>query len=232
MKYRILAVIAIAGAIFLMFPVHDANAVKDTEDVSIERYIEFEIQFDHGDKLHLEAEILASPYPIAVFLIKGQDAYQQWFETEDVDINAIKNGTDVSNMTVSFQVVENFSEQNITSFKKEMDIGDRDTYYLVITLHRYSGMSTEDALTRASEVEYSVDWSIEEKEVPWYLLIFAGILFAIGVVLVGMYFYSTQKARSEVREMEEAEGSTRLPSRRGPPGERLPRGRKGPPRLR
>jgi hypothetical protein len=232
MKYRILAFLSVAAALLVFISIPETAAIEDTEDVSIERYIEFEITFDHGDKLHIEAEILASPYPIAVFLIKGADAYEQWLDTEDVDINAIKNGTDVSDMNVSFQVVENFSEQNITSFDKEIDIGEQDTYYFVISLHRYAGMTTEDALTRASEVQYSVDWSIEEKDVPWYLLIFAAILFLIGAVLIAMYFYSIQKARSELREMEEAEQVRRPLPGRGPPRERPPVRGRGPSRLR
>jgi len=222
MKNGFIPIFATAMAIFMLLSTSPVLAVEGTDDVSIERYIEFEIHFDHGDSLHIEVDILAAPYPITIFLIKGEDAHRQWLETEDVDIGAIKNGTDVSNMTVDFRVIENFSEQNTTSFKKSIDIGEQDTYYLVITLHRYSGMSSEDALSRATEVQYSVDWSIEEKEVPWYLLIFAGILFAIGVVLIGMYFHSTRKAGSEPMDTEEVSDD-----RRPAP----PLRRKGPPRF-
>ncbi len=185
--------------LILLIPGSTAG-LEGTKDVSIEKYLEFRIEFDHGDKLHLEADIQSTSHPLAIFLIKGEDAYNDWVASEDIDIAAIKAGEDISNMTISFKVIENFSKDNTTSFQAEIDIGEKDTYYLIIALHRDSSMTTDEAMTRAAQVVYDINWDMEEKDVPWYLLWVAGVLFIIGVILIGMYIYSTIKAREQMEE--------------------------------
>jgi hypothetical protein len=201
-----LLILAIPGAI---------GAQEGTTDVNIEKYIEFRLEFDHGDKLHIEAVIDSSPYPVSIFLMKGEEAYQDWTDSEDVDVQSILDGDNVSDMTVAFQVIENFSLDNTTHFDMKIDIGERDTYFLVIALHRESTMSTEEILSRASEVQYSVEWRIEEKNVPYELLGLAAIFFLVGIGFLVAY-YMSRKRKMGSEEMEEEEEAT-FERRRDPP---------------
>jgi len=218
----------ILGVIVLLLPSGIEGAQEDTADVNIEKYIEFRIEFDHGDKLHLKATIDASPYPVSIFLMKGETAYKNWTDSEDVDVQAIKEGKNVSNMNVAFQVIENFSIQNTTSFNEEIDIGDRDTYYLIIALHKEASMSTEDVLARASAVEYSVEWQIKEKDVPYELLALAALFLIAGIGFLVAYFINRKRQMESMEEEEE----TPTPERRREPPVRDGRERRRAPPMR
>jgi hypothetical protein len=215
MRPKVHLMTALAGFLILLLSIHGADGAEEGfTNVDIEKYIEFRLEFDHGDKLHIEAEIIASPYPITIILMKGEEAYQDWTESEDVDIQAILDGDNVSNMNIAFEVIENFSQQNTTNFQEEIDIGEKDTYFLIIALHRESSMSTEDVMSRASQVQYRVDWKIEEKDVPYELLALAAFFFLAGVGFLVAYYISRKK-HLESMEMEEEEAR--------PPMERPPR---------
>jgi hypothetical protein len=191
------------------------GAQEGRKDVNIEKYIEFEIGYSSGDRLHLEARIDASPYPVSIFLIKGEDAYDDWIGSEDVDVQAILDGKNVSDMNVTFQVVENFSERNITSFDRSIDIGDHDTYYLIIALYRDSSMTTEEVMSRASQVDYYVDWDAENKEVPWGMLGLSLLFFVAGSALITAYIISRRRYLAQLEAEEEARSEPDRPPVRG-----------------
>jgi len=182
------------------------GAQEGKEDVNIEKYIEFRIDYSSGDRLHLEARIDASPYPVSIFLIKGEDAYSDWIESEDVDVQAILDGKNVSDMNVTFQVVENFSERNTTSFDRSMNIGDHDIYFLIIALYRDSSMSTEEVMSRASLVDYNVDWHKENKKIPWGYLGLSLLFFLAGSAFIIAYFVSRKRYLAQL-EAEDEVGS-------------------------
>jgi len=200
------------------------GAQEGRKDVNIEKYIEFEIGYSSGDRLHLEARIDASPYPVSIFLIKGQDAYDDWIESEDVDVQAILDGKNVSDMNVTFQVVENFSERNTTTFDRSINIGDHDTYFLIIALYRDSSMTTDEVMSRASQVDYYVDWDTENKEVPWGLLALSLLFFVAGSALIAAYIISRKRYLARLEAEEEGPSETDRP-----PVRRFDEARKAPP---
>lgn len=163
------------------------------EDVNIEKFLEFRIDFTEGDRLKLEMDLISDPRPVSIFLIKGEQSYREWIDSEYVDVSAIKNGTDVTNVSISFTVVENFSIQNTTSYSNSISIGEKDAYFLIIALHRDAGMSTEDVLTRATVVSYDIRWKIEEREFDLNLCIAAVGIFIVGAVMVGIAIYLGRK---------------------------------------
>lgn len=222
MRYSAFLMLAVISGLTLLLALPCAVAVQEgSTDVNIERYIEFRIEFDDGDKLHLEAEVDASPYPVSIFLMKGEEAYQDWTESEDVDIQAIMDGENVTDITVAFQVVENFSENNTYRFENSIDIGEQDTYFLIIALHRDSSMTTSEVMSRASEVQYKVDWEIIEKDVPWGLLVLAGFFLIAGVGFLTAYFISRRRYLADMEnETEGRSEETRRPAPRGPIHER------------
>ncbi|MGA1793199.1 MAG: hypothetical protein ACMUHM_04550 [Thermoplasmatota archaeon] len=201
------------------------GAEEGRKDVNIERYIEFRIEFNSGDRLRLEASIEASPYPVSIFLIKGEDAYSDWVESEDVDVQEILDGKNVSDMNVTFQVVENFSERNTTSFDRSIRIGDPDTYFLIIAIYRDSSMTTEEVMSRASQVDYNVDWSIENKEFPWLWVAFSLGLFVVGTGFIIAYIVSRRRYLAQL----EAEEASNQQSARPSPGRSDNRSRTRPP---
>lgn len=204
MRYNAFLMLVAISALALMLSLPETDAVQEgSTDVNIERYMEFRIEFDHGDKLHLKADVVASPYPVSIFLMKGEEAYQDWTESEDVDVQAIINGANVSDMNVAFQVIENFSRDNITNFKESIDIGERDTYYLIIALHRDASMTPEEIMSRASEVQYDVVWEIKEKDVPWGLLVLAAFFLLAGAGFLTAYFISRRKYLAELEDTQE-----------------------------
>jgi hypothetical protein len=219
--------LAVITGTYLMISFTGVSATQDgTADVNIEKYIEFKIEFDEGEKLHIEAEIEASPYPVSIFLMKGEKAYEDWTESEDVDVQAIIDGENVTDITVSFKVIENFSEKNTTNFQGSIDIGDQDTYFLIIALHRDSSMTPKDLLSRASEVHYVVEWGVEDKDVPWGLLIPAGIFLIAGIGFIAAYYLTSSRNQIQIEDTEEerprdriGKGSHRIPQdrRRAPP---------------
>jgi len=183
-------------ASLLMFPLAEGKVVEDERDVDIDSYVWIRIDFDEGDGLELKADISAAPDPVSVFLIKGTEEFERWRATEDLDIDSVKGGNSSSSGNDTFVVVENFSESNITSFSRSMSIGERDTYYLVIVIYRDPAMDAQEVLGRASRVSYRVEWNIERKEVPYYLIPVAVTLFVIGLVLILHYFRSVKRAGS------------------------------------
>ncbi|MBN1390651.1 MAG: hypothetical protein JXA22_08430 [Candidatus Thermoplasmatota archaeon] len=215
---RVLVLIPILAFLLVVITMV-SGAQEGKTDVNIEKYIEFRMEFDHGERLHLEARVEASPYPVSVFLVKGEEAYSDWVESEDVSVQDILDGKNVSEMNVTYQVIENFSEDNITFFDGSIDIGDRDTYFLIIALYRTSSMSTDEIMTMASEVDYVVDWRVEDSDVPWGLLVFSLVFLILGVGFIIAYFIS----RSRYREKQDPDEGPDECDRRGPaerPGER------------
>ena len=103
-----------------------------------------------------------------------------------------------------FQVIENFSQNNTLHFEKSIDVGEQDTYFLIIALHRDTSMTPEEVMSRASEVQYRVDWEIKEKNVPWGLLILAGFFLIAGVGFLIAFFISRKKYLAELESKEEA----------------------------
>jgi hypothetical protein len=220
-KFLLIAVIFLAG---LFFPMIEVDAGENKIDVvNIETYVQITIDFFDGDSLHLEADITAQPYPVSVILIKGEDSFNDWIESETVDVEAIKNGSQPQNRTDTFVVIENFSKKNITEFSPSIDIGEHDTYYLIIALYRESGMDINDLLGRATEVNYAVDWEVESKELNVTLIIIAVVSFFIGLVFLVLYFISRARAmeEGEIEENEDPGEKKRQPSidtrRRSPP---------------
>ncbi|MBN1540044.1 MAG: hypothetical protein JW939_07855 [Candidatus Thermoplasmatota archaeon] len=214
---------------FLSFvPLGVSGAQEGTTDVNIERYIEFRIEYDKGDMLHLEARIEASPYPVSVFLIKGEEAYDDWIESEEIDLQDIQEGKNVTEINTTFQVVENFSERNTTFFQRTLNIGEKDTYFLIIALHRDASMTPDDALSRASQVDYIVDWKIEEeglsKGMFLLLVTIAVVLFLAGSALMIMYFIQRRRylAEMEANGSDEREGPHPTCVKAGSRGKRAP----------
>jgi hypothetical protein len=201
-----------------------AGAVKEegSKTVDIDNPFELDaIEFDHGDKLHLEASIEAAPSPISVLLLKGETAYNAWIESESFDIEEIKSGKNVSGMNISVEVIDNFSQINIMSFNEKIDIGEQDTYYLVIALHRDSSMEPNEVLSMASMVHYDIEWKIEEKDVPWGLLILAAFFLLAGAGFLTAYFISRRRYLSEIEnEEEDRHTERRNPAPRDPHIER------------
>lgn len=204
------------------------GAQEGTTDVNIERYVEFRIEYNQGDRLHLEARIEASPYPVSVFLIKGEDAYDDWIESEEIDLQAIQEGKNVTEVNVTFMVVENFSERNTTLFHRTLNIGEKDTYFLIIALYRDAAMTPEEALSRASQVDYIVDWEIERDGLSRGMLLFlvtiAIVLFLAGSAFIILYFIQRRKYLAEMEaEMDEGRrnASPKIDAGR-PPGKRAP----------
>lgn len=214
---------------FLSFiPPIISGAQEGTTDVNIERYVEFRIEYNQGDRLHLEARIEASPYPVSVFLIKGEDAYDDWIESEEIDLQAIQEGKNVTEVNVTFMVVENFSERNTTLFHRTLNIGEKDTYFLIIALYRDAAMTPEEALSRASQVDYIVDWEIERDGLSRGMLLFlvtiAIVLFLAGSAFIILYFIQRRKYLAEMEaEMDEGRRnvSPKIDAGR-PPGKRAP----------
>ncbi|MFW3145540.1 MAG: hypothetical protein ACMUIE_01865 [Thermoplasmatota archaeon] len=195
---------------------------KGFEDVNIEKFLEFGIDFTDGERLKLEIDLESDPHPVSVFLIKGEFSHQEWIDSEFIDITAIKNGTDVTNVSISFTVVKGFSIQNTTSYTNSISIGDKDTYYLIIALHRDAGMSTDDVLTRATVVSYDIRWTIEEREFDLSLCLAAVAIFVIGTVLVGIALYlgrrNKRHSEMEVDQKSQFNGpETMRTGRKAPP---------------
>ena len=203
-----MVLISLCALVLSAYPSMTA-AEEGTKDVNIERYLEFRMEFDSGDRLHLEATVEASPYPVTIFLVKGEEAYADWIESEDVDVQKILDGKNVSDMNVTFQVIENFSEKNVTSFQRSIDIGDKDTYFLVIALYRDSSMSTEEVMSRASQVQYDIDWKIENKDFPWEIMALAAVIFLTGSAFIIAYFVGRRRYLSRM-DQQEANGPGKI----------------------
>lgn len=226
---RALLLITVSLALASSLPTARAEKVEGTAVVDIERPFERSIDFTEGDTLDLKAEISATPYPITVFLLKGEEAHDEWLSTEEVDLEKIRHGENVTGNT-TFEVIINFSKKNVTAFSNEISIGSNDAYYLVVILHRDQFMSAEALLERTSSVDYVMEWTIEERSYPYYLIPVAVILFAIGAALIvyALWSLTRRELKEDERERSQERPRTRTipPVRRGPPvGRRPPAGR-------
>jgi hypothetical protein len=198
----------------MVLPLASADTIEDSADIDIDTYKTIEIEFKDGESLELKAIITADPDPVTVFLIKGDQEYQKWKETEDIDINAILAGENVTSSNSTFKVIQSFSQENTRFFEGSLSIGEKDTYYLVITIHREEDMSKDDILSRAARVDYIVEYKEKEKDVPYYLIPIAVIIFLIGLVLIVI---GVRSMRADSTEPEEKVPERRPPVRRSPP---------------
>ncbi len=218
---RDIILISLFSIALLIFPLVRADDVQDRGHVDIDQYITIRIEFDEGESMSLKAEISASDDPISIFLIKGEEEYQGWKDTEEIDIDAINAGENVTSGNGTFIVIENFSASNVTSFTESISIGEKDVYYLVIVIFREAGMSKADILSRGSTVEYNVEWDEEIKEVPYYLIPIAILFALIGIGLLILYFRSNKQDEGGPEEEEDLVHSRRSPmppsGRRAPP---------------
>ncbi len=205
-----------AVMMLILIPFASGKTIDESQDVDIDSYITLEMIFDSGESLEIDATITASPDPITVFLIKGEDEFEKWKSTEDIDINAIMNGEDVPATNSTFVVINSFSETNTTFFESSISIGEKDSYYLVIVIHRDVNMTKEEILSLASRVDYIVTYEEKEKDVPYYLIPIAILVFIIGIALIVFYLRSVRKES----QVEEEEPSIRC--RRPPPRGRAP----------
>lgn len=233
MESKILPFLVVSITAILLLSGVNGEMVEESKDVDIDSYIVIEIEFSSGEKMDLEAEITASNDPISLFLIKGSEDFNKWKDTEEVDIQAIMAGENVSGENNLFRVILDFSEKNTTEYTNSISIGDQDTYYLVIVIHREEGMSKEDILSRGSRVHYKVTWEEEEKELNIQLLIIAGFIGLIGIGLIIFYFKTKDDGEEKEEEPprgherpERPERPIRAPRERTPPPER--RGRAPP----
>ena len=123
-------------------------------------------------------------------------------------------------MDMTYQVVAGFSKQNVTIFDETITIGDHDTYYLVIILYRDAEMDPLEVLTsRATLVNYVVEWNVENKYVPYYLIPVAVLFFLIGAGLLAYYFWprsGTDDAAPSERQYPQRPAQTRVPIIRSP----------------
>ena len=221
-KAPLIAILMVA-MIGLVLPQAGAEKEVRTAIVDIDHYEETLMEFRSGDNIKITVRAGDTDYPISVFLLKGEEARSAWVESEEVDLEAIKAGQGVPDQNTTFQVVSPFSRRNVTSFDGSITIGEHDDYYLIIALYRDSSMSTDEVLhERTTQVDYEVEWKISEKEIPWHIALFAVAFFALGVLLIILYFWKG-------KEEEEADDDGAPPHARG----RAPYGgdiRRAPPR--
>ncbi len=213
---KLIVFIIFATLSLALLPFTDAKTIDESKDVDIDSYITLKMIFDSGESLEIDATITASPDPITVFLIKGDDEFEKWKSTEDIDIDAIMNGEEVPVTNSTFVVINSFSETNTTFFESSISIGEKDTYYLVIVIHRDVNMTKEEILSLASRVDYIVTFEEKEKDVPYYLIPIAILVFILGIALIVFYLRSVRKES----HMEEEEPPSR--SRAPPPRGRAP----------
>jgi hypothetical protein len=191
--------------------------------INIEEYEVNKIEFDKGDRVTISLQLTSYAYPVSVLLIKGDEDFDQFVESDKVDLEAIKEGKDVDLDNISYRVVGGFSARNVTDYHNSISLGQRDTYYVVIILYRNSNMSYQEILsTRATTVDYKLEYDIDEKVVPWYLLPIAAIIFIIGLSMVVYYVWRSRIADETVTPPPDDMG---IPDRK-PASEK----RTGPPR--
>jgi len=184
---------ALLIAVLLLILIVPADAQgqreKDQALVNIENFKFFRIDIGDGEKVHIDARIEALSYPVSVILIKGQDEFDRFVATDSVDVEQIKGGN-ISDFNDTFIVIRDLSEPNTLMFERSMVIGEPDSYFLVIMLYRDSTMDPEEVLTtRATLVNYDVEWYEAEKSVPYYLIPIAIVALAIGAALLAYYFW-------------------------------------------
>jgi hypothetical protein len=213
-KYSRMILVLFSLSLILTFPTVSAVTIDDSEDVDIDTYITEEIKFKDGEAIDIDITITADPDPISVFFIKGEEEYERFKSTEEIDIDKILAGEEVPQTNSTFLVVGALSMKNTTFFEGSLKIGEKDTYFLVIVIHRTEDMSKEEILSRASRVNYILKYEIEEKNVPYYLIPIAVIIFLIGLGLIVFYVRSVRKESSDLPEPRRMEPER---TRRPPP---------------
>jgi hypothetical protein len=186
----------------LLVPITSAETVERRNvPINIEKYEVQEIEFSSGDRITIALELRSYSYPVSVLLFKGDEDYDEFVRTDEVDIEAIKNGEDVDLENVSYRVVGGFSARNVTEYDHSISLSEHDTYYVVIILYRDEDMSYQEILTtRATTVDYVLEYETDSKNVPYYLIPVAVILFIIGIVLIVYYFRARKKAEESLDE--------------------------------
>lgn len=190
----------------VLTPIYSAEVVdRRNEPINIEQYEVNEIEFTSGDRITISLELTSYSYPVSVLLFKGDEDYNEFVRSDQVDIEAIKNGEDVDLTNISYRVVGGFSVRNVTDYDNSISLSEHDTYYVVIILYRDSTMSYQEILTtRATTVDYVLEYDVDNKEVPYYLIPIAVVLFLIGVAIIAYYFWARWRAES----VDEEEGHT------------------------
>jgi hypothetical protein len=195
-----------------LVPGATAGSYVKSEIVDIERYIDIRINFTKGEAMGISAHIVALSYPVNVMLIKGEEEFRKFQESDFVDLEEIKSGN-ITDKNVTFQVVQGFSRENVTEFESSIRIGDHDMYHLVIMLYRDSSMDPDTVLrSRVTIVNIDAEWEVRNNEVQWFLIPIAAFALLVGIGLLAYYFWPREK------EPLEDPLSQREPLRRQPPG--------------
>jgi hypothetical protein len=184
--------LAVAIVLILLPAISERSAAQHDVDqalVNIEAYKYFEIQVAKGDDVRITARVEALSYPVSVFLIKGKAEFDKFVESDLVNVDDLRKGN-ISEIDDTFTVVSSFSIAQTELFDETITIGDADTYYLVIMLYRDASMDPDEVLTsRATLVNYDIEWTKVRNNVPWYLIPIALIIGAIGIGLIAYYFW-------------------------------------------
>ena len=204
------ALVLLVLALFILQAVSSFASGEVFEErtyIDIEQYEEKRIDFDSGDRITISLKITSYAYPVTVMLIKGEEDYRSFKDTDFIDIEAIKNGEEVDFDNVSYRVVGGFSARNVTEYDNSLSLGDHDTYYVLVILYRDRNMSYNEILTRTTTVDYRLEYEVENKEVPYYLIPIAGFLLIAGLGLIGFYFWP--RDREDDEESDEASENMR-----------------------
>jgi hypothetical protein len=187
---RLLAALIIAILIVPTLLVEaDAQREKDQALVNIENFKFFRIEIKEDEKVRIDARIETLSYPVSVFLIKGQQEFDRFVASDSVNVDEIKGGN-ISDFDDNFTVIADFSDPMTALFKDSITIGEADLYFLVIMLYRDSTMDPEDVLTtRATLVNYDIEWRQAKNDVPYYLVPLAILAFLVGAGLLMYYFW-------------------------------------------
>jgi hypothetical protein len=84
-------------------------------------------------------------------------------------------------------------------------------------IYRDEDMTKQDILSRASRVTYVVTYEEEEKNVPYYLIPVAVLVFIIGLALIVFYVRSIRKGPKVDEEQPPSRSRMPPPGRRSPP---------------
>jgi len=187
-------IILIACLVFIgTIPLVSGGTFEDQSVVDIERYVDIPILKDGSDPLEISAEITSLNYPITILLIKGDEEYEKFRQSDLVDLSEIEKGN-LTDPVIPVTIVSGFSAMNVTRFIQTIRISDRDSYHLVIMLYRDSSMDPDEVLTtRVTLVNIKVEWDEVVNQVPWFLVPVAIILAIIGIALVTYYFWPRKK---------------------------------------
>jgi len=175
-----------------------AGSVKDQALINIESYTHVRVDFQDGEALELSASIQSLSFPINVLLIKGEAEFARFRTSEEFDLISAREGN-ISELDDTITYVREFSKLNITDFSDRMRIGEHDSYFLVIMLHRDLSMDPQEVLSSmATLVNYDVSWTVLERELPFLLIAVMVLFLLLGVALIGYYLW--QRSRMVVPE--------------------------------